>query len=64
MGQLHIIGTDVILSGCVLDLGRQDILWEFHISVVGGHFGEKSTRRKILQSWDMAATMLKDVLET
>jgi hypothetical protein len=41
-GKLYKLGLDSILRKCVLDHERQDILWEFHSGVVGGHVGGKS----------------------
>ena len=42
-GQLYKLGLDGILRRCVLDHERQDILWECHNGVAGGHVGGKAT---------------------
>ena len=60
MGKLYKLGLDNILRGCVLDHERQDILWECHSGVAGGHVGGKSTMQKVLQVglwWD---TLFRD----
>jgi hypothetical protein len=43
-----------------LDHERQDILWEFHSGVVGGHLGEKATTQKVLQEGLWWETLFKD----
>jgi hypothetical protein len=63
VGKLYKLGLDRILRRCVLDHERQDILWECHSGVAGGHVGGKATTQKILQDglwWD---TLFKDVKE-
>jgi hypothetical protein len=55
VGQLYKLGLDNILRRCVLNHERQDIPWEFHNGVVGGHVGGKATAYKVLQArlwWD------------
>jgi len=41
--QLYKLGLNNILRRSVLDHERQDILWEFHSGVAGGHVGGKAT---------------------
>jgi hypothetical protein len=55
-GQLYKLGLDNILKRCVLDHERQDILWESHNRVAGGHIGGKATAQKFIQArfqWEM-----------
>ena len=49
-GHLYKMGLDQILRCCFLQHEREDILWECHVGVVGGHGGGKVTARKILQA--------------
>jgi hypothetical protein len=46
VGKLYKLGLDSILRRCVLDHERQDILWECHSGVAGGHVGGKATMQK------------------
>jgi len=46
--QLYKLGIDNILRQCVLDHERQDILWEFHNGLAGGHVGGKAMKKKFL----------------
>jgi hypothetical protein len=46
VGYLYKLGLDSILRICVLDHERQDILWECHNEVVGGHVGGNPLCRK------------------
>jgi hypothetical protein len=59
-GQLYKLGIENILRRCVLDHERQDILWEFHSRVVGGHVGGKATTHKVLQEGIWWETLFKD----
>jgi hypothetical protein len=59
-GKLYKLGLDSILRRCVLDHERQDILWECHSGVVGGHVGGKATAQKVLQDGLWWATLFKD----
>ena len=43
------MGLDQVLWRCVMDHEKEDILWECHCGVAGGHIGAKPTARKILQ---------------
>jgi hypothetical protein len=61
--QLYKLGLENILRRCVLNHERQDILWECHSGVAGGHVGGKATAQKVLQVglwWD---TLFKDAKE-
>ena len=49
-GKLYKMGLDHILRRCVLDHEREDILWECHNGVAGGHVGVKPTARKIIHA--------------
>jgi transposase InsO family protein len=60
IGQLYKLGLDSILRRCVLDHERQDILWECHSGVAGGHVGGKATAQKVLQDGLWWATLFKD----
>jgi hypothetical protein len=62
-GQLYKLGLDNILRRCVLNHERQDILWECHSGVVGGHVGGKATAQKVLQDGLWWATLFKDAKE-
>jgi hypothetical protein len=62
-GQLYKFGLDSILRRCVLNHERQDIMWECHNGVVGGHVGGKAIAQKILQAGLWWATLFKDVKE-
>lgn len=42
------MGLDQILRHCVLQHERNDVLWECHTGVIGGHVGGKATTRNIL----------------
>jgi hypothetical protein len=59
-GKLYKLGLDSILRRCVLDHERQDILWECHNGVVGGHVGGNDTVKKVLQDELWWATLFKD----
>jgi hypothetical protein len=59
-GKLYKLGLDSILKRCVLDHERQDILWECHSGVAGGHVGGKATAQKFLQDGLWWATLFKD----
>jgi transposase InsO family protein len=59
-GQLYKLGLDSILRRCVLDHERQDILWECHNGVAGGHVGGKATAQKVLQAGLWWETLFKD----
>jgi hypothetical protein len=59
-GQLYKLGQDSILRICVLDHETQDILWECHSGVAGGHVGGKATTQKVLQYGLWWATLFKD----
>jgi hypothetical protein len=54
------LGLENILKRCVLSHERQDILWEFHSGVVGGHVGGKDIAHKVLQFGLWWATLFKD----
>jgi hypothetical protein len=54
------MGLDSILRRCVLDHERQDILWEWHSGVVGGHVGGKDTVQKIIQDGLWWEILFKD----
>jgi hypothetical protein len=54
------VGLDSILRRCVLDHGRQDILWQFHSGVAGGYVGGKAIAVKVLQDGLWWATLFKD----
>jgi hypothetical protein len=43
-----------------LDHERQDILWEFHSGVAGGHVGGKAMAQKVLQAGLWWETLFKD----
>lgn len=43
------MGNDVILKVSIKDHERNDILWECHHGVAGGHYGGKAKTHKILQ---------------
>jgi hypothetical protein len=60
MGKLYKLGLDSILKRCVVDHERQDILWECHSGVAGGHVGGKATVHKVLQAGLWWATLFKD----
>jgi hypothetical protein len=60
LGKLYKLVLDIILRRCVLDHERQDILWEFHNEVVGGHVGGKATAQKVLQDGLWWAMLFKD----
>jgi hypothetical protein len=66
-GQLYKLGLDNILRRCVLNHERQDILWECHNGVVGGHVGGKATAQKVLQAMDYGGLcylkMLRSMLD-
>jgi hypothetical protein len=62
-GQLYKLGLDNILRRCVLNHERQDILWECHNGVAGGHVGGKATAQKVLQAGLWWATLFKDAKE-
>jgi hypothetical protein len=64
--QLYKMGLDSILRRCVLDHERQDILWECHKKVVGGHVGGKATAQKFLQDglwWEYSLRMQRYMLD-
>jgi hypothetical protein len=63
VGKLYKLGLDSILGRCVLDHERQDILWECHNGVAGGHVGGKATVQKVLQDGFLWATLFKDEKE-
>ena len=50
MRQLYKLSLDKVLPRCVLNHERDDVLWECHLGVVGGHVGVKATTRKLLQA--------------
>jgi hypothetical protein len=58
--QLYNLGLDSILRRCVLDHERQDILWECHSGVAGGHVGGKDIAQKVLQDGIWWAMLFKD----
>jgi hypothetical protein len=60
VGKLYKLGLDSILKRCVLDHERQDILWECHSGVVGGHVGGNLVVKKILQDGLWSAMLFKD----
>jgi hypothetical protein len=59
-GQLYKLRLDKILKRCVLDHERQDILWECHSGVIGGHIAGKATTQKVLQAGIWWETLFKD----
>jgi hypothetical protein len=59
-GKLYKLGLDIIPKRRVLDNERQNILWEFHSGVAGGHVGGKATTQKVLQDVLWWATLFKD----
>jgi hypothetical protein len=61
--QVYKLGLDNILRRCVLDHERNDIIWECHIVVVGGHVGGKATAQKVLQARLWWATLFKSAKE-
>jgi len=54
------MGLDKNLHKCVLDHVRDNILWEFHARVLGGHVGGNATSRKVLQVGLWWPTLFKD----
>jgi transposase InsO family protein len=58
-GKLYKLGLDSIRR-CVLDHERQDILWECHNEVAGGHVGGNSIAQKFLQAGLWWETLFKD----
>jgi hypothetical protein len=60
VGKLYKLGLDRILKRCALDDKIQDILWEFHNGVAGGHVRGKATAQKVLQARLWWATLFKD----
>jgi hypothetical protein len=59
-GKLYKLGLDSILMRCVLDHERQDISWDFHNGVAGGHVGGKAIAQKVLEAGLWWATLFKD----
>jgi hypothetical protein len=59
-GQLYKLGLDSILRRCILDHERQEILWQCHSGVMGGHVGGKAITQKVLQVGLWWATLFKD----
>jgi hypothetical protein len=62
-GQLYKLGLDNILKRYVLNHERQDILWECHSGVAGGHVGGKATAHKVLKAGIWWAMLFKDAKE-
>jgi hypothetical protein len=58
--KLYKVGLDNILRRCILDHERQDILWECHSRITGGHVGGKAMAQKFLQARLWWATLFKD----
>jgi hypothetical protein len=59
VGKIYKLGLENILRRCVLNHERQDIPWEFHSGVVGGHVRGKYTTQKVLQARLWWATLFK-----
>jgi hypothetical protein len=57
--QLYKLGLDNFLGRCVLNHERQDILWECHYGVAGGHARGKAIAQKVLQVGLWWATLFK-----
>jgi hypothetical protein len=63
IGKLYKLRLENILRSCVLDHERQDILWECHSGIVGGHIGGKTTTQTFLQVGMWWETLFKDAKE-
>lgn len=63
MRQLYKLSLDKVLPRCVLNHERDDVLWECHSRVVGGHVGVKATTRKLLQAKLWWMMVFRDVKE-
>lgn len=66
VGQLHNMGLDHILRRYFMDHEREDILWECHNGVAGGHVGAKPTARKMLQAglwWPTVHKYIKEYVK-
>ena len=59
-GQTYKMGLEHILRICVLDHGKEDVLWECNSGVARGNVGAKSTARKVLQDGIWWPTLFKD----
>jgi len=54
------IGADNLLRRCVTQEEAKSILWHFHNSPCGGHYGGDKTATKVLQSGFFWPTLFKD----
>ena len=50
LGQLYNLDVDGILKRWMLDLERQEILYEGHYGVAGEHYAGKATTNKVLHT--------------